>query len=192
MAAGIPYLAKIKQSLQELQGAQIIVGVQADPGTNFHGQTVAADDEMQMIAHVHEFGADITVTPKMRAFLHHNGIHLKAETAKIHIPERSYIRRAHAEGRASFQKLFNQLIGQVLAGKITADELLETLGKQAVAETVANMGDGTKPVTEYTLEHRKSSKNSTPLVDTGDLQNHITYHIEKGGSASGASVSWSE
>ena len=43
------------------------------------------------IAAVHEFGCTIAVTPKMRAYLHHKGIHLKAETTHIHIPARPFL-----------------------------------------------------------------------------------------------------
>lgn len=39
----------------------------------------------------HEFGAVIPVTDKMRAWLHANGLHLKATTTHITIPRRSFI-----------------------------------------------------------------------------------------------------
>lgn len=44
------------------------------------------------IAAVHEFGCSIPVTPKMRAYLHYQGIHLKASTQYVHIPARPYLR----------------------------------------------------------------------------------------------------
>lgn len=44
------------------------------------------------IGHVHEFGTVIDVTPKMRGYLHRIGIHLKPDTDKIVIPERSFLR----------------------------------------------------------------------------------------------------
>ena len=44
------------------------------------------------IAAVHEFGCTISVTPKMRAYLHHIGIHLKSTTQYINIPARPYLR----------------------------------------------------------------------------------------------------
>lgn len=42
-------------------------------------------------APVHQFGADIKVTPKMRAYLHSQGIHLRKSTNEIHIPARPFI-----------------------------------------------------------------------------------------------------
>ena len=44
------------------------------------------------IAAVHEFGCTINVTPKMRAYLHYQGIHLKASTQFIVIPPRPFLR----------------------------------------------------------------------------------------------------
>ena len=44
------------------------------------------------IAAVHEFGCTIGVTPKMRAYLHYQDIHLRASTQYIHIPPRPFLR----------------------------------------------------------------------------------------------------
>ena len=44
------------------------------------------------IAAVHEFGCTIGVTPKMRAYLHHQGVHLRASTQYIVIPPRPFLR----------------------------------------------------------------------------------------------------
>ncbi len=44
------------------------------------------------IAAVHEFGCTIGVTPKMRAYLHHQGVHLRVSTQYIHIPPRPFLR----------------------------------------------------------------------------------------------------
>jgi len=167
--------------LQELDGAEIVVGVQAESGENFHGQTVSSDSDMMKIAYVHEYGYDIEVTPKMRAWLHHNGIHLKKDTKYIHIPERSYIRRGYEEGKADFDLAMSDLIGKLFKNEITVDELLQNLGRQAVTDTVGNMGVDTTPISAYTQAHRKASMSSTPLTDTGGLANHITAVIKKGG-----------
>ena len=50
------------------------------------------DSEVVQIAAVHEFGCTIEVTPKMRAYLHYQGIHLKPDTTHIHIPARPFLR----------------------------------------------------------------------------------------------------
>ena len=40
---------------------------------------------------IHQFGGKIKVTPKMRAFLHYKGIHLRKNTENINIPARTYL-----------------------------------------------------------------------------------------------------
>ena len=44
------------------------------------------------IAAVHEYGCTIRVTPKMRAYLHYQGVHLKPSTQMIYIPARPFLR----------------------------------------------------------------------------------------------------
>lgn len=176
-----PVIADIQKKLKDLHGAQIITGVQGEPGINASGETIAADEELQKIAWVHEYGMDIEVTPEMRAWLHYNGIHLKKETTHIHIPERSYIRKAKSEGKADLNSVYNKQIQLLFEGKIDTGRFLKALGQQMVEEIIAGLGDGAKPVTQYTLEHRKESHNPTPLSDTGRLRRHITYRIAKAG-----------
>ena len=43
------------------------------------------------IAAVHEFGCMIGVTPKMRAYMHYQGIHLRKSTTHIFIPPRPFL-----------------------------------------------------------------------------------------------------
>lgn len=40
---------------------------------------------------IHQFGGKITVTPKMRKFLHYKGIHLKRSTSYVTIPPRPFL-----------------------------------------------------------------------------------------------------
>lgn len=51
-----------------------------------------SDKEEAMIAAVHEFGCTIPVTPKLRAYFHYQGIHLRTETVSLHIPSRKFLR----------------------------------------------------------------------------------------------------
>ena len=67
---------------------------------------------------VHEFGAVIKVTPKMRGFLHFIGIHLKPSTKVIHIPPRPFMRPALFRALNKFPDLFKNLkLGQTRAGR---------------------------------------------------------------------------
>jgi len=66
------------------------------------------------IAAVHEYGCTIEVTPKMRAFLHYNGIHLKEATTYINIPPRPFLRPVLASKK--FQKKVAEMYLNALRG----------------------------------------------------------------------------
>jgi hypothetical protein len=175
-------LRRIQRELAALRKIKITVGVQTEDGVNIHGQTASADDTLMKIAHVHEYGMTIQVTSRMRGFLHSIGLHLKPTTDYVNIPERSFIRAAYEKGRTALSDTKTQIIADLIAGKIDAMGAAEALGKAAVELTVGMMGADAKPVTDFTLEHRKESKTGAPLHDTGNLLNHITYRIEGGGN----------
>ena len=50
-------------------------------------------------AAIHEFGGKITVTPKMRAYLHSMGLHLRKDTGFITIPARPYVKPTYKNSR---------------------------------------------------------------------------------------------
>ncbi len=54
-----------------------------------------ADIKLKDLFNVHEYGATITVTPRMRAFLHTIGIHLSKQKTAIRIPPRPAFFSAH-------------------------------------------------------------------------------------------------
>lgn len=60
---------------------------------------------MEDLFYIHEHGADIPVTDKMRGFLHWIGLHLKATTTIIRIPPRPAFKKAIEKGRKEARKL---------------------------------------------------------------------------------------
>jgi hypothetical protein len=66
----------------------------------------AKGQDLVSIAAVQEFGATIKVTPRMRAFLHAKGLHLKPSTKAIVIPPRPYVRPAWEEDQAEVEQIF--------------------------------------------------------------------------------------
>ena len=70
------------------------------------------------IAAVHEFGCTIGVTPKMRAYLHHQGVHLKASTQYVHIPPRPFLRPVllGLEFKARVAEIYLKAIERVFSG----------------------------------------------------------------------------
>lgn len=76
-------LPEVSKTLETLGGRKVTIG--------------ALKGENSWLAGIHEYGCNIPVTPKMRAFLHAQGFHLKDSTKYIRIPERSFLRNGHDE-----------------------------------------------------------------------------------------------
>lgn len=112
----------------------------------------------------------------MRAFLHRQGLHLKDDTTVIKIPERSFLRTGHDENVDRVIKQTERAIGQVLAGKMTVDDMLDLYGEQMATAIKTYMRDlSTPPNHPYTVEQKGSSN---PLIDTGNFVESITYKKE--------------
>lgn len=144
---------------------------------------------------IHELGATINVTDKMRNYLHAQGLHLKKDTATIVIPTRSFLRMPllSNEGKKHLiNEVLSQLVQEELAYKIDYNEgaesfllaICEQLGQEAVLrvyEAFETGGFGKwAPVSEYTKEHRYlGNAGSPPLTDTGALKGSVTYEVKE-------------
>lgn len=134
---------------------------------------VGCDWANAWLAGIHEYGCHIPVTPKMRAFLHHQGLHLKASTTEIVIPERSFLRNGHDENVDRVLTQTEKAIGQVIAGKMTVDDLLDLCGEQMATAIKQYARDLSSPANHpYTIDQKGSSN---PLVDTGQMIESITW-----------------
>lgn len=83
--------------------ASIKVGI---IGSKAYEKQAHSDLTMAQLGAIHEFGAEIPVTDKMRAYLHHIGVHLKPETTTITIPARSFLRDTFFNDQAK-ERLLN-------------------------------------------------------------------------------------
>ena len=79
---------------------------------------MAADGTNIAALHEREKGTKVKVTPKMRAFLHANGLHLKKTTTEIFIPGRPFVKPAYLDfkGKGITKKLFSNAIAKTLKG----------------------------------------------------------------------------
>lgn len=148
--------------------------------TGIKNRTIEAgileDGEQAMIAHVHEYGVDIGVTPRMRAYLHHMGIHLRKDTTHIHIPERSFIRKTADEDMDAIADKIETLLPDVIDNNIDAEAFLKMAGlelEEKMKDKLVEVSD--PPLSDVTIE-RKGSSN--PLVDTGSLLSSISYRVK--------------
>lgn len=152
-------LPDISKTLSTLNGRSVEVG--------------ALTGENRWLAGIHEYGCDITVTPKMRAFLHANGLHLSPNTTVIRIPERSFIRTGHDANVDRIIKQTERALGQVIAGYMSIDDMLDLYGQQMATAIKTYMRDLKTPENHpYTIEQKGSSN---PLVDTGQLIESINW-----------------
>lgn len=128
------------------------------------------------LAGIHEYGCNIPVTEKMRAYLHYNGLHLKDSTTHIRIPERSFLRTGHDENVDRVLTQTGRALGQVIGGKMDIDTFIDLYGEQMATAIKKHMRDLSGPANHpYTMEQKGSSN---PLVDTGALIESIVWEKE--------------
>ena len=141
---------------------------------------------------VHEFGATITVTDKMRNYLHSQGLHLKKDTITVVIPTRSFLRMPlmSSEGKKELMDVIkSQISPQFKATDLqsnVANEILDgivhLLAETAYLKVLKAFDSGGfgnwAPVNEFTIKRRTSS-GEPPLTDSGDLRRSISYEIKE-------------
>ena len=155
-------LPEVTASVETMNGKKVKVG--------------ALKGDHAWLAGIHEYGCEITVTPKMRAFLHSQGLHLKDSTTVIKIPERSFLRTGHDKNADRVIKQTERAVGQVIAGKMSVDDLLDLYGQQMATAIKTYMRDLDSPPNHPYTQEQKGSSN--PLIATGQLVESITWKKE--------------
>ena len=161
-----PELERIRKVTTEIMNTKLKVGIMASEGSI-----------QWIIGMVHEYGASIKVTPKMRNFLHYKGLHLKETTTHINIPERSFIRAGYEEAKPELEKLIQRLIPLVISGKMPVNQMFETLGVTLSTKIQTYVKSVRTPPNHPMTIARKGS--SQPLVDSGRMVQSITYEVVK-------------
>ena len=164
-------LDNLVKQLEQLAEKQLLVGI---PKTE--NKERGAGMNNASLLYIHEFGARIRVTDKMRGYLAATGLRLKKSTTFIVIPERSTLRATMNENREKYAKIQSEQIKKaVMSGRMTAEQAYEGLGLIIQGDIQAKMQSGQfKPNHPYTVEKKGSSK---PLIDTGNLVGSITYVV---------------
>jgi phage gpG-like protein len=126
---------------------------------------------------VHEFGADIEVTDKMRAYLHYIGIHLKSSTGSIHIPQRSFILMPLETNEKKITKTVEPKFPLLITENST-DKFLKEMGaacEGVIQEAFDTGGFGTWQDISQMTKDRKDSGNI--LIDKGGLRQAISSKV---------------
>lgn len=156
---------ELLESLNQISSKKINIGLLGD-----------ADSKMLTIGNVQEFGCQIKVTPKMRAYLNSIGIHLKNNTKYINIPERSFIRAGFESGRNDLEETVKRYLKYLFAGKISQEKFFEMTGIRAKDLIKDYMTDLRKPPLHPVTKQRKGS--SHPLIDTGHLRDTVDFEVK--------------
>lgn len=159
-------IPKLLQVLDDLENSRIEIGIFGSEGST-----------ILMIAAVNEFGCKITVTPKMRAYLHSQGLHLKASTKQINIPERSFIRSSYDQEKDKIISRANKLLEKVLKLELPVQTFFELLGEYIVGVMQGYLTDLSDPSNHPFTIARKDSTN--PLIDSGRMRQAITHKVVK-------------
>lgn len=175
------------------QKVSIRVGIMGEQASQKHPDSDLTNAQLGAI---HEFGATINVTDKMRAYLHHIGIHLKKDTTTITIPARSFLRDTFFTGDAkerlmdfaglSDNEEFNK---EFMEYKLVNDpdfflklcKAIGAKGLEMVQDSFRAGGYPTKwaPISEITRKNRKGDASNPPLNDTGELMDSITVEVKR-------------
>jgi hypothetical protein len=150
------------KSIKTLDGRKVEVGV--------------IEGEHQWLAAIHEYGCNITVTQKMRAYLHYHGLHLSPNTTTIKIPERSFLRTGHDKNIDKVMKQADRAVEQVAGGYMSDQQLLDLVGQVLTTNIKTYARDLSNPPNHpYTVEQKGSSN---PLVNTGGMIEGITWRTK--------------
>ena len=181
----------------------IRVGIIGDAAYQKHPHTDLTNAELGAI---HEYGATIQVTEKMRNYLHTIGIHLKPETTTVVIPTRSFLRMPLLSGEFKEHLLtgtglkenkdFEGVKGNTAReynldlAKIKQEsdpEIMKKIATWIAAEAELRVMDAFNTggfgkwaaISEVTKKNRQGAPDNPPLDDTGDLRESISSQVKR-------------
>lgn len=137
---------------------------------------VLTGGKQAMIARVHEFGVNIRVTPKMRAYLRTIGIYLKNSTTHIRIPERSFVRAGWDKYKSQIESRIDKGMEGVVELSVDPNVFLKMIGELTADRIKDYIEELSYPPNHPATIRQKGS--SSPLIDTGSLRDSIDYRVK--------------
>ncbi len=96
-------------------------------------------------------------------------------TTSIKIPERSFLRSGHDKYIDDVMNKASKLLGQVVSGKMSEEQLLEFVGLALSSKIKTYARElSSPPNSSFTVEQKGSSN---PLVDTGNMIGGISFEV---------------
>lgn len=87
------------------------------------------------------------------------------------IPQRSFLRATLLQHSKAYKSLFAKLSKKIISGDMTKSQALNIMGLTVQRDIVDRISDGIDP--------ELSTREGTPLIDTGHLRQSITYKVEE-------------
>lgn len=183
--SGPAMLDNIIHQLQTLCNQEIAGGILADEGG---GDSRDGGITNAQLGAIHEFGVSIPVTPKMRAYLHHLGMHLSPTKTMINIPSRPFMRGTVDAVKDTIAELFSSGVANILDTTLDADKVLHRVGlylADQIRMTIRADDRPAPPLADITVQiktNKGSPSPARPLVDTGGLLHSVSYDIRPAGA----------
>ena len=193
---------KLKKVIKQMSESYVVkVGIIGAEAQAKHRDTNLTNAELGAI---HEFGATINVTKKMRGFFFKK-YGIQKSKKPVVIPTRSFLRMPllSKEGRQQIiKKVINSMgINSLFSGNkgtpkefkgVYEKEIINTISPgtlataigaialERVMEAFETEGFGQwQPTSEWSKQHRKYNPSNPTLTDTGDLRSSITFDVQK-------------
>lgn len=186
-------LKALNNLMQDLdKKVSIKVGIIGDKAFEQHPDTKLTNAHLGAI---HEFGATINVTEKMRAYLHHIGIHLKPTTTTITIPARSFLRDTFFNpeaknmlmdiaglGSREYNKEFFEY--KMISNEGFFMDVCKLIGAKALEMVQDSFRAGGypkpwPPISDVTKKNRIGDGSQPPLTDTGYLFRSVSVDVKE-------------
>lgn len=165
-----PDFEKIAKEFDTLNRYQVAVGFFGDQ-----------DAKLLTIVRANEYGA--TIVPKNGKYLmvpykKEDGKQGFYKLKKVVIPPRPFIKEAWEANKKKYTKMISDGLDGIFRGKDTARRLLNRLGTESVKDIRESAIKLKEPANAPLTVENKGSDN--PLVDTGELEQKVTYKIIRG------------
>ena len=99
--------------------------------------------------------------------------------ASRNIPERRPIRLSMENNANKYAQRFQQAIDKALRDEIDIDTALRSIGEESAGDVKITVMNGLTPALAPSTVRARKNNSDTPLYDTGELVNSITYEVRK-------------
>jgi hypothetical protein len=183
-------VAKMMKSLDRLMGLDVLVGIPSDKASR--------DDDGPLnnaqIGYIQTYGSTIQVPEKEASVNRRNGKFSKAKKAtsttshtvpahEIVIPPRPFLEPGVVNAEPKTTPRLAKAMRAVLSGDSAGAEIeLNKAGLEAVSSVRSVITGGIAPELAESTKRRRRAKGrtgETPLLDTGELNNSISYVVRK-------------